>query len=80
MKDDGGPAFPHGPLGDTMHGEDGRISHQCQAYPGMSLRDWFAGMATDADVQVWLDLPGVASRRDARYMHADAMIGAREKP
>ena len=37
--DDGGPAFPHGPLGDTMHGEDGRESHQFQAWPGMSLRE-----------------------------------------
>lgn len=40
---DGGPAFPHGPLGDTMHGEDGRESHQFQAYPGMSLRAWLVG-------------------------------------
>lgn len=42
---DGGPAFPHGPMGDTMHGEDGREWHQFPAGTGMSLRDWFAGMA-----------------------------------
>ena len=43
--DDGGPAFPHGPLGDSRQHEDGLISHQFAAYPGMSLRDWFAGLA-----------------------------------
>lgn len=41
----GGPAFPHGPLGDSMTFEDGRTNHQVDAHPGMSLRDWFAGMA-----------------------------------
>lgn len=43
--DDGGPAFPTGPGGDSMHGEDGRVWHQYPATPGMSLRDWFAGQA-----------------------------------
>lgn len=40
--DDGGPAFPCGPFGQTMHGEDGREWHQCDRLPGMTLRDWFA--------------------------------------
>lgn len=29
---DGGPAFPHGPLGDSIHGEDGLIRHQYHAH------------------------------------------------
>ena len=43
--DDGGTAFPAGPGGDSMHGEDGRVWHQYPATPGMSLRAWFAGQA-----------------------------------
>ena len=38
-------AFPCGPMGDSMTFEDGRTTHQYPAQPGMSLRDWFAGMA-----------------------------------
>lgn len=36
------PAMPHGPLGDTMHGEDGREWHQFPAGVGMSLRQYAA--------------------------------------
>lgn len=32
------PAFPCGPFGDTMHGEDGRVWHQHPALPGMDIR------------------------------------------
>ena len=42
---DGGPAFPHGPLGMSYTGEDGYTSHQEPAHPGMSLRDYFAAAA-----------------------------------
>ncbi len=41
----GGPAFPHGPLGDSIQYEDGRISHQWQGSTGMDLLDWMAGQA-----------------------------------
>lgn len=40
---DGGPAFPHGPLGGSFTGEDGYTSHQFPASGGMSLRTWLAG-------------------------------------
>jgi hypothetical protein len=47
---DGGPAFPCGPFGDTMHGEAGRQWHQHDRMPGMSLRDWFAGQALSGNL------------------------------
>ena len=81
--DDGGPAFPHGPLGDTMHGEDGRVWHQYPAGAGMCLRDWFAANASEDDIaEHRLDdfgrpFPNI-SRECARYKYADAMIRERK--
>ena len=43
-KDNGGPAFPVVP---TMEGA-GQWGY---AYPGMTLRDWFAGMADVTNIQ-----------------------------
>lgn len=40
--DDGGPAFPHGPLGSSIQHETGMITHQGNPSPGMSFRDWLA--------------------------------------
>ncbi len=61
---DGGPAFPVHDLG--IHG----------TY-GMSLRDWFAGMA----MQAWLS-GGARSAEivvaESAYRYADAMLAARE--
>lgn len=45
----GGPAFPHGPLGDSIQFKDGRIAHQWPGSPGMDLIDWFAGQEDLAD-------------------------------
>lgn len=42
---DGGPAFPHGPLGSSFTGPDGYTTHQGYPSPGMSLRAYFAGQA-----------------------------------
>lgn len=68
---DGGPAFPvsvgMGPLSANF------------ASPGMSLRDWFAGMATDEDVAAFLRVRPDITRRQARYFHADSMIAERNK-
>jgi hypothetical protein len=47
---DGGPAFPHGPLGDSITFDDGRTSHQWPACAGMTLRDWFAGQALNGSL------------------------------
>jgi len=51
---------------------------------GMTLRDWFATHATDADIEAIQNPPfertttHIISRYEARYIHADAMIKARE--
>jgi hypothetical protein len=63
---DGGPAFPR-PM--------------VAADPGMTLRDWFAAHATDADITAIQNPPHGAqniSRYEARYIHADRMLWARE--
>ena len=79
-KNNGRPAFPIGKpaqVGDVVVG----------GHPGMSLRDWFAGHATDADVS-WhrhasRDWAGHArdeacSREVAKFRYADAMLEARK--
>jgi hypothetical protein len=45
--DDGGPAFPHGEIVQDMLDEKGRFvgNRVGQPHSGMTLRDWFAGMA-----------------------------------
>lgn len=44
--EDGGPAFPvpHEAITDE-NGVRGYVSEYCEVFRGMSLRDWFAGMA-----------------------------------
>ena len=77
-KDDGGPAFP--------------IETTATPYaPGMTLRDWFAGHATEDDIAahtVWTfddELPvgypatPDCTREQARYRYADAMLEARKQ-
>lgn len=71
-------AFPSGPMGDSMT-FDGRTSWQYPGQPGMSLRDWFAGMAmqgrlADGDGDVYSD----QLIADTSYWMADAMMEARE--
>jgi hypothetical protein len=72
---DGGPAFPS--VGEGF----GNPSYSA---PGMTLRDWFATHATDADIEAILNPPfertttHIISRYEARYIHADAMLRARE--
>ena len=63
---DGGPAFPR-PM--------------VAAAPGMTLRDWFATHATEADITAILDPQHWSqniTRYEARYIHADAMLKVRE--
>ena len=63
-KKDGGAAFPL--QGSATHGRNG----------GMSLRDWFAGMAMQALIQREGDYARTASRA---YEIADDMLNEREK-
>lgn len=75
---DGGPAFPR-PAFTGESPEDGEIieSHSQQ---GMSLRDWFAGMALQGfcakSGRPLFDLLADGRARDA-YTVADAMLKAR---
>jgi hypothetical protein len=73
-KDDGGPAFP---MVSDMKGHN----------PGMSLRDWFAGTASEADISrhsvtkrnsLGHPLEAPCPREQAKYRYADAMIEARK--
>ena len=67
MKPDGGPAFP---FEYNIRNEDDRIAHT-----GMSLRQWYAGMAMqgllangkNGDISGWA------------FIYADAMIAEEEK-
>ena len=74
---DGGPAFPNGPAGDVMCGEDGRQWHQYPPTTGMSLRDWFAGMALSSMTVSPEDSDEAIA--DHAYRIADAALKAREQ-
>lgn len=63
--DDGSPAFPCGPFGQTMHGEDGREWHQHDRLPGMTLRQYAAIKLCVPDSGIpWLDDMIQTSLRD----------------
>lgn len=58
-------------------------SEQQWAYSeGVTLRDYFAVHATDEDIRryLWVDNERTdTTHAQARYMHADAMLAAREE-
>ncbi len=76
MGNDGGPAYPCG----SYH--PGTGAPQPPVYSGKSLRDWFAGMATEEDVLAWVGIMGMnnvpITREEAKYAYADAMLRARK--
>lgn len=64
-QDDGRPAFP------TQNG--------CRSDSGMSLRDWFAGMALSAMDYGWFGSPTrIRETAEECYNIADAMLAARK--
>ena len=70
---DGGPAFPC-PV--EFDPNQQLVSHGSF---GMSLRDWFAGQASESDVMHWRNTVGIGCTREmAKYAYADAMIAARK--
>ena len=82
-KQDGGPAFP---VEVTNYGErDMTIGGMVvppgamMQFPGMTLRDWFAGQAlAGADLAMWkVDGPGGLAENC--YRAADAMLAERAK-
>ena len=87
---DGGPAYPRTNEGICDNGYVGFLD----GYDGMTLRDWFAGRATEEDVRKhqkreWvkggLGICGngywtnITSRETAKYAYADEMIKTRGK-
>jgi len=78
LPQDGGPAFP------SNGAQDGEGLVRYLRVPGMSLRDWFASMATDTDIwnirYVFKSKMGRdGTDQELRYFHADAMLAARTK-
>jgi hypothetical protein len=64
---DGGQAFP---------GIDIVCGDNALGSKGMSLRDWFAGQASETDVLAHMDREMI-TREEAKYAYADAMLKAR---
>jgi hypothetical protein len=80
---DGGFVFPQTVnTGKATIGDDGTITIDKELIGGMTLRDWFAGQASEADIRHHQCFIGDSgdfrySREEARYRYADAMIAAR---
>ena len=75
---DGGLAYPYTE-------PDIRTDGVAAIHIGATLRDWFAGRATDGDVNDIQEDDGNSTspkwitRTQARYVHADRMLAEREK-
>ncbi len=86
---DGGPAFPEHHYFDPGRGQYGmHMTASDVGCGGMSLRDWFAGMALQGILACSREFPsvekapeGTSKHQRARiaYEHADAMLAARER-
>ena len=76
-KYDGGAAFPGNPTY-REYGDRGKVVETSN--PGMSLRDWFAGMAMQGFLTRNEAHPGKNYWAHASYKAADAMLKQREKP
>lgn len=76
---DGGPAFPV----PTISGPDLEVSYPPHVR-GMTLRDWFAGQASETDILFHSNLlfakrpDPYPTREECKYAYADAMLAARE--
>jgi len=83
---DGGPAFPfefhnqtHSAQNSFFHNRPPLTPGMSEQYGGMSLRDWFAGMA----LQGMTACPDIHAKNDPEmakwaYQQADAMLAERE--
>ena len=60
---DGGPAFPGERKHQIGNDHDGKPVYSIAQYPGMSLRDWFAGHALTGVLDVGMHRPEAARRR-----------------
>ena len=76
-KPDGGPAFPT-VIKNHVPGEPLKVKEDY--YPGMTLRDWFAGMAMmEMHTNVKRNNDSTGHIALEAYTQADAMIAEREK-
>lgn len=78
--DDGDPAFPCSGKVGYVDGGGGETKYVPYSYHGMTLRDWFAGMALQAIVTQFHECDSliVGAEKDA-YDYADAMLTERSK-
>lgn len=68
--DTGGPAFPNDGLKpDSTHA----------SMSGMSLRDWFAGMAACGMLADYTNNPNLKALSESAYQTADAMIAEKRR-
>jgi hypothetical protein len=73
----GGPAFPTSGMMTLENKVTGEKSFIPQNYPGMSLRDWFAGQALAGIV---VHTTEITAASIMAYKAADAMLLERDKP
>lgn len=84
-KNDGGPAFPVIETidADSFGGASGNPKHYVNSTNGMSLRDWFAGMALQGMLAADFMKSSAGQTPSVRalhaYQYADAMISERNK-
>ncbi len=76
-KSDGGPAFPT-ERAQKLLSASGAVEHIIMGEHGMSLRDWFAGMALAPIMRGMYEALNSDIARQA-YLLADAMLVEREK-
>lgn len=78
---DGGPAFPTSRIEPASEAMQAIGTYTIDVeYPGMSLRDWFAGRAlATLDVQAHVSHPAADALAKSAYEIADAMLQARIK-
>lgn len=86
MINDGGPAFPQMVEHEQFVEEIGSYKTVILPNGGMTLLDWFASTATEADIQsAMMTLSqrytgqGILTRAMARYVHAESMIAEKNK-
>ena len=72
---DGGPAFPH--LLKIQDGA-GEVVQRLAWFPGMTLRDWFAGQALVGAIMAWPN-DGAEFHAEEAYKRADAMLKERDR-
>lgn len=77
----GGPAFPvdvNYKITTPLHKDSDLVKMELGHYPGMSLRDWFAGMAIPVLLKAPSNGEDYKTLANFAYSLADAMLTARK--